>query len=206
MKRTVLIIALSAFIIQLSAQDSRTSLLQELEKGNGSQQVSAQNGILTSASRLFGAKDDLTTVITILPAGTEVEITGSDSVYYSVKLEETAGYVFKRHITIKEGPARVESMSDKQAPAEIPEQQAQEEQPVSRFAYLENKYGSSTAAKLMAGKVWKGMDTGMVRDSWGKPQKINRVIAGNTIKEEWIYKSTWLYFENDDLVEWGPVR
>jgi len=50
------------------------------------------------------------------------------------------------------------------------------------------------------------MTAEMVRDSWGKPQKINRVISGNDVKEEWIFKSSWLYIENDYLVEWGPVR
>jgi hypothetical protein len=62
------------------------------------------------------------------------------------------------------------------------------------------------AAKLIAGKIWKGMSSEMVRDSWGKPQKINRVIGNNIIREEWIYKNSWLYIENDSLVEWGPIR
>jgi hypothetical protein len=92
-------------------------------------------------------------------------------------------------------------------PQPVQEAQVQQQQPqVSRFTYLESKYGSSMAAKLVSGKIWKGMNAEMVRDSWGKPQKINRVIAGNTIKEEWIYSSTWLYIENDNLVEWGPIR
>jgi hypothetical protein len=46
----------------------------------------------------------------------------------------------------------------------------------------------------------------MVNDTWGSPQKINRVISGNTVKEEWIYKNTWLYIEDDILREWGPVK
>ncbi len=50
------------------------------------------------------------------------------------------------------------------------------------------------------------MNSEMVKDSWGTAEKINRVISGNIIKEEWIYKNTWLYFENNTLVEWGPVR
>ncbi|MFO7620277.1 MAG: hypothetical protein R6W81_03310, partial [Bacteroidales bacterium] len=84
-------------------------------------------------------------------------------------------------------------------------QQTQKEV-ISRFAYLEGKYGSAMAARLDAGKIWKGMTKDMVQDSWGTPQKINRVISGNIIKEEWIYRNSWLYFENDNLVEWGPVR
>ena len=62
------------------------------------------------------------------------------------------------------------------------------------------------AARLYAGKIWKGMNSEMVKDSWGAAEKINRVISGNIIKEEWIYKNTWLYFENNTLLEWGPVK
>ena len=44
------------------------------------------------------------------------------------------------------------------------------------------------AARIIAGKIWKGMNSEMVKDSWGNPEKINRIISGNVIKEEWIYQ------------------
>jgi hypothetical protein len=50
------------------------------------------------------------------------------------------------------------------------------------------------------------MSSGMVRDSWGAAAKVNREVSGNTIKEEWIFRSTWLYFENDILLQWGPTK
>jgi hypothetical protein len=50
------------------------------------------------------------------------------------------------------------------------------------------------------------MNTQMVKDSWGSPKKINRVISSNMVKEEWIYKNSWLYFENSTLADWGPVK
>ena len=87
--------------------------------------------------------------------------------------------------------------------AEQPEQQQQE---VSRFTYLENKYGTSMAARLNSGKIWRGMTAEMVRDSWGKPIRINRVIQNDVVKEEWIYANTWLYIENNNLIEWGAIR
>ena len=46
----------------------------------------------------------------------------------------------------------------------------------------------------------------MVQDSWGSPRKIDRVINGNDVNEKWTYSKSWLYIENDRLVEWGPVR
>jgi hypothetical protein len=105
--------------------------------------------------------------------------------------------------------SRTSAQSQKAEQESVPQQEQQQQQPqqqVSRFTYLENKYGTDMAAKLIQGKVWKGMTAEMVRDSWGKPLKINRVITSNTIKEEWIYKSTWLYIEDDVLYSWGPIN
>jgi hypothetical protein len=59
---------------------------------------------------------------------------------------------------------------------------------------------------MMAMKIWKGMTAEMVQDSWGSPRKIDRVINGNDVNEKWTYSKSWLYIENDRLVEWGPVR
>jgi hypothetical protein len=158
---------------------------------------------LKSSSRLFKNKDDLTTVIRVIPSGSVVDVLDSDSTYYYVAFEEDEGYIYKRHAvpdkTTVEKSQPVQQM-----------QSAQDQQPLqqdmSRFSYLESKYGTNMAARLITGKIWKGMNSDMVKDSWGRAEKINRVINGNIIQEEWIYKNSWLYFENNTLIEWGPRR
>jgi hypothetical protein len=218
-----ILFSLSAFAI--NAQENKTDLLQELEKDQAVNPVTDQQsdlaanqnvimiGTLKSATRLFGAKDDLTTVIMVLPQGTEMEILDSDSTYLHVIFEDYEGYVYKYHAIVNERPLTVGAESEStefepvvQEPEPVQQVQPVQEQKVSRFTYLENKYGSNMAAKLMAGKIWKGMSAEMILDSWGNPRKINRVISGNVIKEEWIFKNTWLYIENDILAEWGPIR
>jgi len=187
-----------------NAQPSRTETLEKLEQKNLSQQETKATATMTSASRLFGAKDDLTTVILILPSGSTVTVLGSDSTYFHVAFEENEGYIFKRHAVIDYAPV---STPQKTLPQQtLQEVQPAQEQQVSRFSYLENKYGSNMAARLITGKIWRGMNAEMVKDSWGAAEKINRVISGNIVKEEWIFKNTWLYFENNSLVEWGPIR
>jgi hypothetical protein len=188
-----------------NAQDNRTIILEDLEKDQVARQDVNQTATLKMASRLFGEKDDLTTVILVIPSGSVVDILGSDSTYLHVNYEENEGYIFRRHAQINEAQAAAISVAPPLQEDIVKEEQEAPQQQ-SRFSYLEDKYGSSMAAKLIAGKIWRGMDAEMVRDSWGKPQKINRVIAGNTVKEEWIYKNTWLYIENDNLVEWGAIR
>ena len=119
-----------------------------------------------------------------------------------VSYEENKGYIFKKHATLNKQEVKAVV---KQEPAPQPQQQAPQKE-ISRFEYLENKYGTSMASRLMSGKIWKGMTTEMVQDSWGNARKINRVISGNVVQEEWIFKNNWLYFENNELLEWGPTK
>ena len=197
--------------ISINGQAGRTNVLQDLEQNQAVQGNSA-TATLKSSSRLFGSKDDLTTVILIIPSGSTVEVIDSDSTYLHVVYEESEGFIFKRHAVIQQAPQQPNRNSQtvrpeqRTQPVQQNEQQPQQRQEGSRFSYLENKYGSNIAARLMTGKIWKGMSGEMVRDSWGNPKKINRVISNNRIKEEWIYNNSWLYIENDMLVEWGPRR
>jgi hypothetical protein len=130
----------------------------------------------------------------IIPAGAVVSVLDSDSAYYHVDYEENEGYIFRKHAVPDKAPASFAASQPVQAESD------------SRYDQLESKYGSSMAARIYAGKIWKGMNSEMVHDSWGSAQKINRVVSGNIIKEEWIYRSTWLYFENNTLIQWGPVK
>lgn len=159
----------------------------------------------TAATRLFSARNDLTTVIMIIPKGSVVEITGTDTTYFRITFEDYEGYILRRHAKVEE-PAEASKPEIVKAEPVIREPEPAQEQQGNRFTYLENKYGTSMASRMIAGKIWKGMTSDMVNDTWGSPQKINRVISGNTVKEEWIYKNTWLYIEDDILREWGPVK
>jgi hypothetical protein len=159
---------------------------------------------LKSSSRLFKVKEDLTSVILVIPSGSVVTVLDSDSTYFHVTYQQDEGYIYKRHAVIDKAP--VKTINSALAVKSTQETPPQQEQYVSRFTYLESKYGTSLAARLNAGKIWKGMSSEMVKDSWGKAEKVNRVINGNVINEEWIYKNSWLYFENNTLVEWGPRK
>jgi len=200
MKKAYLVAIVSILALTLNAQADRSDILTNLEQ-NKQTSVTAT---LKSSSRLFGAKDDLTTVILIIPSGSKVSVLGSDSTYLHVTYEEYEGYIFSRHAVVDKIPART-IQPDQSGLKQAVKEPAQQQQ-VSRFTYLENKYGSNMAARINAGRIWKGMSAEMVNDSWGTAQKINRSISGNIIKEEWIYRNTWLYFENNTLLDWGPIQ
>lgn len=159
---------------------------------------------LKSSSRLFSIKDDLTSVILIISTGSTVKVLDTDSTYMHVNYEGNEGYIFSKHAVIDKNPVNIAQMIQNQ-PQPV-NQPTVNEQQVSRFSYLEKKYGTTMATRLNSGKIWKGMNSEMAKDSWGNAQKINRTINGNTVQEEWIYKTTWLFFENNTLMDWGQVK
>lgn len=204
MKKIIFISILLLSVIYVQAQANRADLLQNLEQNQPVTQDGKLTATLKSSSRLFGAKDDLTTVILIIPSGSNVQVLDSDSTYLHVLFEENDGYIFRRHAVIDKTTPVVRQSGQQQQ--RVQNTQPVQNEPMNRFAYLEGKYGSTMAARLNAGKIWKGMNAEMVKDSWGTAERINRDINGNIIKEEWIFKSTWLYFENNTLIDWGPIQ
>jgi hypothetical protein len=175
--------------------------LQSLEQNKTDNQNITATATLKSASRLFATRDDLTSVILIIPVDSVVDVLGSDSSYLHVVYQDNEGYIFKRQAKMDKMPV---SNITPQSSAVQGSRQVSSGQ--DRFTYLENKYGTNIATRLISGKIWKGMDAEMVNDSWGTASKINRIISGNIVKEEWIFRNTWLYFENNILLEWGSVK
>jgi hypothetical protein len=204
MKKIVFLAFLAIVAFQLEGQASKVDKLQALEQNKPDNQYITTTATLKAASRLFATKDDLTSVILIIPADSVVAVLDSDSTYLHVVFEENEGYIFRRQAILEKVPVNAQPIIQSQPAAQ--QTDPVQEQQQNRISYLENKYGSNVANRIFSGKIWKGMNSEMVKDSWGTADKINRIISGNITKEEWIFRSTWLYFENNTLLEWGPVK
>jgi hypothetical protein len=204
MKKILFLTFLSVVTLLLQGQTGKADQLQALEQNQNDNQNITATATLKVASRLFATKDDLTTVILIIPADSVVAVLDSDSTYLHVVFEENEGYILRRQAILNEVPVNAQPVIQSRPAAQQTEPVQEQQQ--SRFSYLENKYGSNTANRIFSGKIWKGMNSEMVKDSWGTADKINRIISGNITKEEWIFRNTWLYFENNTLLEWGPVK
>lgn len=55
-------------------------------------------------------------------------------------------------------------------------------------------------------KVQIGMTDEQVKLSWGNPRTINRTVMVNHVSEQWVYGSTYLYFDNGVLTSWQDSR
>lgn len=210
--------------------------------------ISAQNfpkATTKGAVRLFGDKDDLTSVITIIPAGSTVEVVTADSVYTRVLFDGSDGFVLSDRLepakqVLNAAPARAAyepaagqattGQAQKPQPQQPvyqqpqepsyqqpgqprqtqPQQQAREQEYTAsyteRYEILVSKYGADIGKRLYQHKVWKGINSDMARDSWGKPVQINRTYVDRSVDEEWIYSKKYLYFRDGILIDWGPVK
>ncbi len=204
MKRLLSLTAALVFCLYSEAQVSNTDILTDLESTQQSENESIY-ATVNSATRLFRDKDDLTSVLMIIPRGSVANVLDTVDTYLQISFEGNKGYIDIRHAVAEDRPPADKASDSFQKPSrqEPASRQVHQE---SRLSILERKYGSDMASQICSGKIWKGMSAEMVNDSWGTPLKINRVISGSNIKEEWIYKSTWLYFQNRILVEWGPAK
>ncbi len=173
------------------------------------------------AVRLFGDKDDLTSVITIIPDGSTVEVVTPDSLFTRVLFEGNDGFVRSDRLgeaaktELNAGPARSMQPVAAEQPAVWQEQQPEPQQqavsqeysePADRYGFLVNKYGTDIGKRLYQHKVWKGITSDMARDSWGKAVQINRMYEDQSVDEEWIYSKKYLYFRDGILIDWGPVN
>jgi len=202
MKKLFSVIFVSLIGLITYAQGNKTEVLQPPENNNQDQQVTAT---LKNASRLFSDKGDISSVIEVIPIGSVVKVIEADSTYYKVSYGDDSGFIFRKDAVINQVQEQQEAKPQTEQ-ENIQQNEGQSDtRRANRFSYLEYKYGTKMAALLFAGKIWKGMSSDMVKDSWGAPLKINRVI-GDVVKEEWIFKNSWLFIENDHLVEWGPVK
>ena len=175
------------------------------------------------AVRLFSDKDDLTSVIQIVPDGTVVEAVSADTTFTLIRMGEGQGYVKSDRLTaalpvvstsqpvtqpVQEVPLLQPVTEPVQEAAPVqPSADVQNRQiPTERYQALSEKYGADLGLRLYQHKVWKGITSEMARDSWGKPKQINRMYVDTSVDEEWIYSRSYLYFRDGVLIEWGPVK
>ncbi len=197
MKRAIIAaIAISVSVMVTGAQQNNLSTLERLENGSQVQQEPVK-GITKGGVRFYKEMDDLTSVIRIIPANTEVLVISKQGDYLQVKDGETIGYVEAAKITVNQVTPPVQQ--------QVVQQEVVQQQPDNRMTYLETKYGKSIAARIYAGKIWKGMTTEMVKDAWGEPDRVNNVVVKSVQMQEMVYRSTWLLMEKGVLKEWGPV-
>ncbi|MEZ5001170.1 MAG: SH3 domain-containing protein [Bacteroidales bacterium] len=164
----------------------------------------AQKVKTTSACRLLSDPGNTRSVITYVPAGTELEVLATEDDYFLVSYDGSEGYISSAKVDRAGQPEPVQATTEPASQVgEVDYMSAEYQQ--ARLEILIEKYGEKTGKALYAHKIWKGINHNMVRDSWGKPLEIKRSIKNGGITEIWVYPKTTLVLENDLLSSWGPT-
>ncbi|OJY42549.1 MAG: hypothetical protein BGP08_18590 [Rhizobiales bacterium 64-17] len=79
----------------------------------------------------------------------------------------------------------------------------------ARREKLVAKYGEVIAEKIIARKVWQGMTSEQLIESWGQPEDLDEKVLKAKTKEIWKYgcngKNRYrqrVYVENNEVVGW----
>jgi hypothetical protein len=78
---------------------------------------------------------------------------------------------------------------------------------VKRIANIKaKKWPADIEKAVIDKKIRLGMTDEQVRMAWGKPETVNRSVGSWGRHEQWVYGSTYLYFENDLLKSYQESR
>ena len=170
----------------------------------GSLSVRAQDNKITttSACRLFADIENVSSVLSYIPKGKNLEVLEYSGDYVLVEYEGTRGWIRSDKTSAPRAPLQVEEQYNK--PQNYSSYNT--DQVRDRYSILVNKYGYRTGRAIYEHKIWKGIDNNMVKDSWGKPLKVSREINSTGTIEIWTYRKSWLLLKNGILTEWGPNR
>lgn len=80
---------------------------------------------------------------------------------------------------------------------------------VARRKYLIGKYGLEIAEKIIGKRVWQGMTSDQLVESWGKPADVDTKVYKQKTNETWKYGQTGknrykqrVFTENGIVVGW----
>ena len=132
MKKPFVILLLIISAISLRAQTNRPEKLQNPEQNKTANQNVITTATLTNSSRLFASKDDLTTVMMIIPSDSVVIVLDADSTYLHVVFEDNEGYIFNRHVILNRVPVKNQQSFQNQPSAQQPEPALQQQE--SRYS------------------------------------------------------------------------
>lgn len=74
-----------------------------------------------------------------------------------------------------------------------------QEEKISELNKYILKYGKINGNIIYEGKLKIGFTKQMCKDAWGEPLEINKTINKYGTYEQWVYKNSYLYFENGKL-------
>lgn len=72
--------------------------------------------------------------------------------------------------------------------------------------YFIKKYGYKIGSRVADGRIWKGMTIRMLKDSWGKPDRVTRQKRKWGVFTQLYYGKTTFFFRDGKLTDWEEKK
>lgn len=76
----------------------------------------------------------------------------------------------------------------------------------ARVKQLVRKYGKKNGLRIARGQVWKGMTERMLKDSWGKPDRITKNKEKWGLFSQWYYGTITYFFRDGKMTDWEEKK
>jgi hypothetical protein len=168
---------------------------------------STLRGMTLKGAKLKKSPDPLGEISTTFDEEKEVIILDYSDLYFGVCSGGVCGYMSE--IWIKKSQALENFISAKNfEKEELKRLQSERESKAEKAKWLElekryiKKYGEKDYSKMKQGYYWIGMNKEMATISLGTPNKVNRTVGAWGVREQWVYETNYLYFENGVLTSY----
>ncbi len=72
--------------------------------------------------------------------------------------------------------------------------------------FYAKRYGRKVGNRIINKQIWKGMTENMLKDSWGKPDRINKNIEKWGRFTQWLYGKIEFFFRDGKLTGWEEKK
>ena len=110
-----------------------------------------------------------------------------------------------RELTTQEAVDR-ERRKQEQSASVAEAKRAQEREAQRQAAIRAHAWPEHIKTAAIERRVLIGMTAEQATLAWGKPNRVNRTVGSWGVHEQWIYGSTYLYFDNDKLTSYQDSR
>ena len=160
-------------------------------------------GFTIKGAKLKKSPDPLGEISTSFDEEKEVIILDYSDQYFGVCSGGTWGYMseiwVKKSLEIENFISAKNFERDELKRLELERESKAEKELEKRYI---KKYGEKVYLKMKRGYYWIGMNKEMATISLGSPNKVNRTVGAWGVKEQWVYETIYLYFENGVLTSY----
>lgn len=177
-------------------EQNKVNIVPKFESEDGIKAyVGESGGVLRRQPNING------TIITNLKANDVIYVQNEKhNLYLKVNYQGTFGFL--NYTSIKSNPEVDNILMQKTTSPTSETEIYKVDKSSSKYKRLVKIYGDDVTIKIMNHKLWKGMSTGQILESAGKPNSVKKENTEKGLLENWDYSDKTLKILNGSLDSW----